>query len=90
MLGLKVCLPPCALIHNLRNGFGSYSALFMLCLHSLLVQCLISVSIEGKQCSRTSPTTSSDMTTKKPWKLESKIVYFLGISNPNNGCVRLQ
>lgn len=57
----------------------------MLCLHSPLVQCLISVSIEGKQCSRTSPMTSSDMTTKKPWKLESKFVYFLGIYNPNKG-----
>lgn len=62
--------------------------LFMLCLHFLLVQCLISVSIEGKQCSRTSPTTSSDMTTKKPWKLESKC--FLGLYNPNKGCDLLQ
>lgn len=45
--------------------------LFMLCLHSPLMQCLTLVSIEGKQCSRTSPTTSSDMITKKPWKSES-------------------
>lgn len=50
--------------------------LFMLCLHSPLVQCLTLVSIEEKRCSRTSPTTSSDMITKKPWKSESKIFFF--------------
>lgn len=64
--------------------------LLILCLHSPLVQCLTSVSIEGKRCRRTSPTTSSDMITKKPWKLESKVVYFLGIPNNNKGCDLLQ
>lgn len=49
----------------------------LLVLCSLLGQCLTLVSIEGRPCSRTSPTTFSDMTTKKPWKLESKKVSIL-------------
>lgn len=76
------------LTHNLKNWFSAYSRSGSCFLHSLLVQCLISVSIEGKRCSRTSPTTSSDMTTKKPWKLESRFVCFN--NNPNKGCDLLQ
>lgn len=63
---------------------------FMLSLYSLLMQCLTSVSIEGKQCSRTSLTTSSGMITKKPWKLESKIVYLFVVYNNNKGCDLLE
>lgn len=56
---------------------------FMPSLRSPLVQCSTLVSIEGKRSSRTSPTTSSDMITKKPWKSESKI-WFAHHGNNNN------
>lgn len=88
-LSVKPVIFTC-LIHNLKNWFSTYSRSGSCFASTLLVQSLTSVSIEGKQCSRTSPTTSSDMTTKKPWKLESRFVCFLGLHNPNKGCDLLQ